>query len=232
MNIYRPVKTNSFNQGWGENRAGIRINPATKKAVQPLDIITSVGEYPLGYVSLYNYYGFKGHNGYDLGSWHGEYTYHSGEYDGWMITSHDETGGLGVDIVSDEAILKCTEKGCRKTHYVKCRYWHGMEVLGFDGKLIKAGEVIMRADNTGASSGDHVHFMPLWCDKDGNTLHTDNGWKGAFDPTRYYTNRFICDELKMRTIALKMIDILNQLIFLMKQKVNKVGSALKLGKIL
>jgi hypothetical protein len=140
----------------------------------------------------------RGHNGIDHHAIHGESVVHGATFDGWMKIEKDKQGGIGVDVVSKSPVffkgypppgltpVATYEKGF--TAYVKIRYWHLKTAIGWDGKEVTYGTIIGLADNTGASSGDHLHWSPKWCDKNGKGIHTDNGYAGAFDPTPYYEN--------------------------------------------
>ena len=133
--------------------------------------------------------GMDGHNGTDYSAWHGEQIFHAGTYDGWMKIEKDAAGGIGVDVVSKKPLeLKDGSKS-----YVKARYWHLKTPVGHDGKEVKFGDTIGLADNTGSSSGDHLHFGVKKCDKDGNATE-NNGWYGAFDPRPYMNNSHDAEE--------------------------------------
>ena len=173
--IHRPIRSSKISQGWGENKAC--VGAAGKISS------TKSGTCPVGTTPFYQSVGLRGHNGLDLPAIHGEPVLHGATYDGWMKIEKDEQGGIGVDVVSNEP-LKVGEK----TSYVKMRYWHLKTPIGWDKKPVRYGQMIGLADNTGASSGDHLHWSPKWCDKHGNSIEQSNGYFGAFDPTPYYTH--------------------------------------------
>ena len=212
MEINRAVKSQGITQGWNENNACAKVDIRTGKIQKPERIIEKQGPVcPVGYKPFYTLIGMKGHNGYDNKAWSGEPVYHAGHYDGWMRTEHDAAGGLGVDIVSNVPMLKCTE--CDQTHHVKMRYWHGKSVVGFDKKAVKPGDLIMLADSSGASSGSHLHWGIKWCDKNGISSHPFNGYTGCFDPTSYYEDVFILDKLELKQEVLSLIQQLTKLLF-------------------
>ena len=131
----------------------------------------------------YRKFGLKAHNGIDFAAWHGEPIYHSGNFAGRAKTAVDRAGGIGVDIISLEEFPQF--KG-----HIKLRYWHLKKVAVYDGQEIKEGDLIGWADNTGFSTGDHVHFGLKPCDIKGTPLDRWNGYFGAIDPTPYLTNSF------------------------------------------
>ena len=221
MILYRPVKSNRINQGFGENKACVDTD-IFGNIVRPISVVTAAGFCPVGYSRFYTTIGMKGHNGYDAAAWHGEPVYYNADFKGWMRTEHDQDGGLGVDVVSYEPILQCTEINCWEKHYVKVRFWHGLQVLGWDKKEVLPGDPVMRADSSGASSGDHLHWAPKWCDKNGVGIHSDNGYQGAFNPNRFYDERFIIDVLGRERVQYRTIDLLNQVIFLLRKQVGDI----------
>lgn len=172
LKIYRPVISNKITQNFGENKACVYQNGK----------ITSKrnGVCPTGSVDFYKSIGMVGHNGTDIATWHGEPVFHAATFDGRMKIEKDFSGGIGVDVISLKPIKVGDYEG-----YVKCRYWHLKAPVGHDGKIVKMGETIGLADNTGASSGDHCHFNVKKCDKDGNTIEKYNGYNGAFNHEPY-----------------------------------------------
>lgn len=198
MEFYRPTRSQGINQYFGENGTCVGVG-ADGKTRRPIKVISKKGGVcPVGYKDFYKQHGLKGHNGYDQKAWHGEPVYFSGTYDGWVKYERDLDGGIGVDVVSNEPLLKCREVRCGQTHYIKQRLWHGLKPVGTERRQVKPGELVMLADSTGASSGDHVHWAPKWCDKNGAGLHNDNGYVGAFRFDDLYSDEFILDALKKK----------------------------------
>ena len=162
------------------------------------------GACPANSTKFYAEIGMRGHNGLDYACYYGEPIYHSADFDGWMKTEKDMDGGLGVDVISKEPLLNCSE--CGKFHYVKIRYWHLKEQTGYDGLQVKFGYQIGRGNSTGASSGNHLHFAPKFCDKEGKGLHKDNGFYGAISSTPYYENKFVLDEINDRDAPPEVVE--------------------------
>ena len=175
--LTRPVRSKRITQGFGENKACIDMRG---------NVIAKKGDTcPLGAIDFYKSMGMLGHNGIDIATIHGESVVHNATFDGWMKIEKDFAGGIGVDVVSNHPIK--LNDGTES--YIKIRYWHLKAPVGWDGKEVKYGQIIGLADNTGASSGDHLHWAPKVCDKHGNSLNKDNGYFGSFDATPYYTHR-------------------------------------------
>ncbi len=207
--ICRPVKTNWISQSYGESKACVSIY--TGKIVNKVgDTCTS------GHVDFYKSMGMLYHNGIDFVAYYKERVYHSMNFEGWMRTEMDNAGGIGVDIVSYEPILQCTEPNCNEKHYIKARYWHNTHITWWGAILlvtygvkkyltikVKMGDNIALAGTTGKSSGVHVHYNPKWCDKEGNGIHLNNGTYGAFNPTPYFDNIFVLDYIKKEKVLIE-----------------------------
>lgn len=206
MIIRRPCKTNRIGQTFGQNLA------CEKSDGTVINAITD-GICPTGSELLYPKLGLKGHNGYDMGLWHGEALYHCADWSGWMKTHKDINGGIGVDIISNEEIW--LQDGS-KTH-VKVRYWHLKSIVGYDGRKVKEGQIIGHGDNTGLSSGDHLHMGLKKCDAEGNTTNRANGYYGAFDFTPYWENNFILDMIKIKQSVLTLTQEVQRLIYLIRK---------------
>ena len=212
LKLYRPVKSNFIFQGFGENLACANTG-SDGKPVVPYQVLP--GSYPdtcpVGSIKLYPYLGLRGHNGVDMSAWSGEPCYHSGEFDGWLKSEVDSQGGIGVDIVSNEPIQFCSQ--CNKNHHIKLRGWHLKQVIGWDGKQVKMGDLIGSCDSTGISGGNHLHWAPKWCDENGTAIHEDNGYTGAFSPVPYFENTFVLDVLAVKAQAMTAIELAKKVIF-------------------
>lgn len=119
------------------------------------------GVCPIGYVSLYQKLGLKGHNGIDIPCIKETpvFASHKG-----TITrlSTDPSKGLGITITSDDG-----------TFYTI--YWHLMEIKVSIGQIVNALDLIGLADSTGYSVGNHLHFGKYDQPK-------NNGFDGASNP--------------------------------------------------
>jgi len=140
-------------------------------------------------------YGTSGHNGLDCTAPHGTPVYAS--HDGFASYQVDGGGGHGVVIITDKEY----EDVNGVSSYFKTLYWHLVDPLkepkykspfadktGFT--TVKQGELIGYADNTGRSTGSHLHYglkpvtkgesWGVWYSTD-----TGNGYFGAVDPYPY-----------------------------------------------
>jgi hypothetical protein len=211
MKSYRPIKSNWCTQAFGENRACSK-----KRSDGTYELQAKIGlTCTVGYEDFYKSMGMNGHNGIDWMTWHGEPVYHCDEFDGWTRYENDDAGGLGVDVVSNEPILFCPL--CNEKHFIKRRFWHGMDrggksaLVGIPGRQVKLGDLVMYADNTGASSGDHLHTSLKWCDREGVGIHSNNGYYGAFPDTEFQNN-FVGDVAKINDLQVSLIGLLRSYI--------------------
>lgn len=123
---------------------------------------------------FYKQAGLLGHPGIDFRATHGQPVYASS--DGTCYPQIDDHGGNGVLI---------------RTAEWQVVYWHFIQddAVVHTGQVVKAGDLIGYADNTGESTGDHLHFglTPL--------INTDvnNGYHGTIDPTPYFNGKYAED---------------------------------------
>jgi len=142
----------------------------------------------------YKELGLPGHNGMDFRATHGQPIYAS--HDGIASYQVDDKGGHGVVLRTKE---KYEFEGVEV--YFKTIYWHMVDsdkepgykspIEGVGEVEVKRGDIIGYADNTGFSSGDHLHFglKPVakgesdwvWYNTKQN-----NGYLGAIDPLPYF----------------------------------------------
>lgn len=146
---------------------------------------------PVGYESLYVLSGMKGHNGLDLRAYHKQPIYSCSE--GYVEEMQlEESRGLGLGIVTENKYI-CKELDGKKVQF-KIRYWHMDSFCVQMGDKVKVGDLIGYADNTGYSSGDHLHLelKPISI-KNGKVTNIlqNNGFFGAVNPLPYF------DELKL-----------------------------------
>ena len=95
-----------------------------------------------------------GHNGIDIPIRTGTPIYAS--TDGIVAESYtDPSGGLGVVIWDTEQNLKTI-------------YWHNQENKVYQGQKVFHGDIIALSDNTGMSTGPHLHWGLKQTDSNGN----------------------------------------------------------------
>lgn len=148
----------------------------------------------------YSRFGINGHNGLDFLAAHGQPIYAA--HDGTAYYEVDNDQGHGVVLVSNKSY---DNTGYGKGVFMKTIYWHlcdpekspdlASPVYLYQKKnkgkqkAVKAGEVIGYADNTGFSTGDHLHFglKPMVLKKGVyKNVAQDNGFFGAIDPTPFF----------------------------------------------
>jgi hypothetical protein len=147
----------------------------------------------------YSGMGLVGHNGMDFAALHGQPVYAA--HDGVAYYQIDEGGGHGVVIrTNDKFDYNGTEV------YFKTIYWHFADSVKepqykspieghSNGVPVRVGDLIGYADNTGLSTGDHLHFglkTQALNEADGAYYNLDqnNGYLGAIDPSPYLNGLF------------------------------------------
>lgn len=163
--IFQPLKPFIIAQGFGENKACVTTDGTNM-------VITCDGNNPpKGYRSLY---GPQGHTGLDLLAKHGQEVYAAQDGTVYYIDTQAKSG-LDVRIESNEL-------GIKFRHI----YEHLMGYQVKVGDIVEVGQVIGWADNTGYSSGDHLHFqLEVWDGKN---------WVKS-DPLLYMDPMFALDAL-------------------------------------
>ena len=226
MKFYNPVKNTFVTQKFGENKACQNVDGKV--------IGSTNGICPLGFDPMYKKMGMDGHNGFDFITWSGQPIYHSFDFKGWIRTEVDTAGGMGIDIISTEPLLKCPI--CGQKHYLKARYWHNKRnefegerlatfkwVTKYKDLIVGLGDKIALSDNTGLSSGDHLHFGLKWCDKEGNGIHSNNGYYGAIDINDMHENIFVGDVVEIKEVQMNIIELAKEVVFLLKVFIKRLS---------
>lgn len=136
---------------------------------------------------IYAQLGMKGHNGCDFFTVDGQIVRaaHNG-----IVTYAGEDGSSGLLIVvrtQEKYDYKGTEV------YFKSLYAH-LKAGSFRvkaGQIVRVGDILALSDNTGASTGTHLHFglkpvYPGEQDWQWFNYEQDNGYNGAIDPAPYW----------------------------------------------
>lgn len=181
LKLYHPLKRITISQNFSENNACIRTD-GTGKLIPRTEATC-----PIGYESIYTHVGLKGHNGLDMPARDWEPVFASLE--GIVVEVQTERErGLGVSITSENTYeWKDAFSNASGKNPIKHRYWHlaGMNVKV--GQRVKVGDVIGWADNTGYSTGTHLHFEIKPVNGEVNALQ-GNGMFGCIDPLVYMQN--------------------------------------------
>lgn len=146
--LFRPVFPFAVGQHFGEN--GACVDDATGSKV----IACDGNNPPEGYHSVY---GPLGHTGIDIPCqrWTPVYAAADGRV---VLKETIPQRGLGIGLLHFED----------KKYYIT-KYWH-LAAMDVDvGEQVKLGDFIGYADNTGWSSGDHLHFELGESDMTGTT---------------------------------------------------------------
>lgn len=168
----------------------------------------------------YTNMGLPGHNGIDFKAYHGQPVYAT--HDGYASYQVDNSGGHGVVIITKDLF---DYEG--QPTYFKSIYWHLCDPLkspeykspiadksGF--VEVRNGELIGYADNTGFSTGNHLHYGLKPCAKGENNwiwfnTEQNNGYNGAINPMPYFdgSTPFTIHNLEQQVnILKKIVDLL------------------------
>lgn len=157
----------------------------------------------------YHEFGLKGHNGEDLYAATGDIVRaaHDGE-----VTFAGEDGASGQLIVirTLEKFQYGMEGAYFKTLYVHLKKG-SFRVKA--GDKVKTGDIIALANNTGFSTGSHLHFglKPV---KKGekawqwDNAENDNGYRGAIDPAPYWSGFHAKDAMSVKQRYTAIISLL------------------------
>lgn len=152
------------------------------KLIYPVNgpLTQKFGENP----SLYSQWGFPGHNGIDFGVPNG--TPVLAAANGSVDKVSFEDGGYGN-------YVKLKHVDGSSTYYTY--YAHLMQANVSAGQTLQVGAVIGYSNNTGASTGPHLHFGLRKSD-------TSGSYKGYIDPLPYLSGQAVTDEELPGAVAL------------------------------
>lgn len=165
--LFQPVKPFVINQRFAENKACISTDGSR------IVISCDGNNPPKGFKSLY---GEKGHTGIDLKCAHGQEVYAAQAGVVYDIDT-DPITGLDVRIEHEVNGLK-----------FRTIYEHLLGHQVKKGDKVRTGQLIGWGDNTGRSSGDHLHFEYL--------VWNGSEWIQA-DPMTAMQDMFALDFIKM-----------------------------------
>lgn len=137
---------------------------------------------------IYDTFGLVGHNGIDLkapDSWIVRAA-HDGE-----VTFSGEEGSAGIGVV----VRTLQPMEYKKSQaFFKTIYWHLKHGSVFvkANQKVKTGDILGLADNTGISTGSHLHFglKPVYQGEQEwqwSNVEQENGYYGAIDPAPFWT---------------------------------------------
>jgi murein DD-endopeptidase MepM/ murein hydrolase activator NlpD len=162
-----------------------------------------------------------GHNGVDLVASDGQVC--RAAHDGVVtFTGEDSKGGLGV-------VLRTFDEYDYQdgSAYYKTIYWH-LKPNTFKvkpGQEVKVGDALAECDNTGLSTGTHLHFGLKPVAKTGEedwawqNIEQNNGYLGAIDPAPYFNGYYAEDAVFVIAIMNQIIETLKKVVDLLKKQI-------------
>jgi len=164
-------------------------------------------------VEFYKKYGLKNHGGYDFLARTGEGVFWDCDLVGTVLNNEiDGAGGLGVNVITED-------NGVIYKH----RFWHLKDFYAKAGDKVMPGDLLGWADNTGASTGSHLHCDIKQMGKNDNgsftILNYDNGTFGTIRYWDRFTNTFILDTVigKQNLIRKIRTEIIKRIMALLKK---------------
>ena len=131
----------------------------------------------------------KGHNGIDFKAYHGAIV--RAAHDGTIVfAGEDGKNGTLVVVRTNEAREYGNEEA-----FFKTLYGHGIAQVPVKvGQRVSVGDIIMYANSTGFSHGDHLHFglKPQYYGESDDAwynLEDGNGYFGAISPDPYFNGK-------------------------------------------
>lgn len=165
FSIYYPVRPFIVTQHFAGNIPCVKdFGKPVQSIVDGKDNFTC----PVGYKKLYSQWGMEGHNGTDCAA--GVQSVYAAASGTVIEQQTVPSRGLGLGILTDtEVDLECGK------YFAKLRYWHLKSFSVNVGDHVGAGQLIGFSDNTGYSSGNHLHFelQPMDKDKGGHPRLTN-----------------------------------------------------------
>ena len=172
IELFPPIEYGRY-QKWGITTR-ISIDGRCKNAFKVVSQYYGLEETgPL--LEAYKKMGLKGHNGFDIVLFTGDKVLAA--HDGLVTYIDDDiTGGIGLELWSEEGKFKTI-------------YWHNEKNLVVAGQYVRVGEPIAIGDNTGFSTGSHLHWGLKLTDENSNTIKWGNGYRGAINPRQYLVDK-------------------------------------------
>ena len=147
-------------------------------------------------VPFYKEKGMLGHNGIDLALDNGDPIYWDCDTEGVVLETHiDSSGGMGVIMGSQNG-----------NKYFKHIFWHLQEILAQPGELYETGALLGYGDNTGMSTGPHLHRGLKETDEDYQTINWDNGYRGGIDIAPFMKNIFVLHYMETLKTTIKILE--------------------------
>ncbi len=164
----------------------------------------------------YKSFGLLGHNGWDFTVPKSAVVRAS--HDG-IITYAGLDGANGnIMVIRTDAQYDYGEK----QSYFKTVYGHLLSFVAQVNTNVKVGDIIALADNTGWSTGDHLHFglKPIYSgeqDWQWFNLEPFNGYNGAIDPSPYFNGFLAKNKVAVIENLTEQINLYQKVVILIKQ---------------
>lgn len=152
----------------------------------PLETVLVTQKFGDNDLAIYKELGLKGHNGWDLRAGRG--TDVLACFDG-EVNQATGDGGYGINIFLQTEPFLVENRKVR----LQAVYGHLKEFSTENGIQVHSGDVIAKSDNTGLSTGDHLHFgiRPFYFIEEAVVSDVSNGYFGYVDPALFYEKELL-----------------------------------------
>lgn len=169
---------------------------------------------------IYNQFGFSRHNGIDiaLGADSKLYAPCNGQVVrvGYQANGGGNYFGMMTDVYD-------WQDG---QYRVLLDFLHCESISVPEGQILKTGDLMAVADNTGLTTGPHTHIQPrrvkFWNQQYGDALiwtnEDMNDANNSFDPMPYFGQYYAVDIPKLYLIQIALVEALQKLLTLIKPK--------------
>ena len=178
---------------------------------------------------IYKEMGMRWHGGYDWVTHPDEKVYFDCSARGTVLnTEIDRAGGLGVNIITES-----------KEGIFKHRYWHLKDFAVKAGDVLETADLIGVSDNTGLSTGNHLHRDRKEMIKDQYGSYKikdrDNGSYGTVSMDLVFKNIFVKDHMetlkrKVTILEQQKISLIQLIIATISLKILSLMSRLGIKK--
>lgn len=169
---------------------------------------------------IYNQFGFSRHNGIDIALGADKKLYAPCNGQVVRIGNQPTGGGNFFGIMTD--IYDWPDGQYR----VLLDFLHCESISVQEGQMLKTGDLMAIADNTGLTTGPHTHIQPrrvkFWNGQFGTNLawttEDANDANNTFDPLPYFGNFFAVDIPKVNLFQTTLVGVLQKLLANLQHK--------------
>lgn len=169
---------------------------------------------------IYNQFGFSRHNGIDIALGADSKLY--APCDGQVVRIGFQPNGGGNYFGVMTGPWDFTDGSFR----VLLDFLHCESISVKEGQILKIGDLMAIADNTGLTTGPHTHIQPrrvkFWNQQYGDALiwtnEDTNDANNSFDPMPYFGNFYAVDVPRVTSLQIALVGALQKLLAKLQKK--------------